>query len=218
LKKLMSVSVLLALVLVAVVPAIAQVSNELGQESESDDVALGFDVANEGDYASQCTPAIQFGNTGNFNNGSSFVQYSGVADDFEPGGIEVAFEPSSEVECPSTIQQSSAASSAPPSQPPSGLPDLVPTSLNDCGLTARITNQGTAPAGASTTTVTFPPSFGSTTQPTPPLGVGESFEFTVPIPGPAFDPDAEWEIAADATAQVPESEEGNNVAFGLCLG
>jgi hypothetical protein len=86
--------------------------NEVDQESESGDVSIGFDVSNTGRYASQCTPATQFGNTGNFQNGSSFVQGPGSElDDFEPGGIEVSFGGSQEVSCPSTIQQSSAASS-----------------------------------------------------------------------------------------------------------
>ncbi len=86
--------------------------NEVEQESESGDVSLGFDVSNSGNYASQCTPATQFGNTGNFNNGSSFVQGPGSElDDFEPGGIEVSFGGSQDVSCSNTIQQSSAASS-----------------------------------------------------------------------------------------------------------
>src|SRR5215207_11038328 len=84
----------------------------LDQESRSGDVENNFRVSNTGDYASQCTPAMQFGNTGNFNNGSSFVQYASPdgADDFEPGGIEFAFEPEQETACENTIQQSSAAS------------------------------------------------------------------------------------------------------------
>ena len=85
--------------------------NALEQESESGDVETNFSVENTGDYASQCTPALQFGNTGNFNTGSSFVQYSGEVDDFEPGGIEFAFEPEQSTDCSNTIQQSSAASS-----------------------------------------------------------------------------------------------------------
>ena len=86
--------------------------NEVDQESESGDVSLGFDVSNTGRYASQCTPATQFGNTGNFQNGSSFVQGPGSElDDFEPEGIDVSFGGSQDVSCPSTIQQSSAASS-----------------------------------------------------------------------------------------------------------
>jgi len=85
--------------------------SDIDQESQSGDVSLGFRVSNSGDYASQCTPAIQEGNTGNFQNASSFVQYDGRADDFEPGGIDVSFGGSQDVSCPSTIQQSSAASS-----------------------------------------------------------------------------------------------------------
>ena len=84
----------------------------IDQESESGDVSIGFDVSNTGRYASQCTPATQFGNTGNFQNGSTFVQGPGSElDDFEPEGIDVSFGGSQDVSCPSTIQQSSAASS-----------------------------------------------------------------------------------------------------------
>ena len=111
-KKLIVVAAMLALTLALAVPAIAQIAGGVGQSSESGDTALGFDVANQGDYASQCTPVSQFGNTGNFDNASSFVQYDGEIDDFEPGGIEVGFGGSNSVECPSTIQQSSAASSS----------------------------------------------------------------------------------------------------------
>ncbi len=103
---------MLALAIALAVPAFAQLESGIEQETESGDTAIGFDVSNKGDYASQCTPVVQFGNTGNFNNASSFVQYDGEIDDFEPGGIEVAVEPSSEVDCSSTIQQSSAASSS----------------------------------------------------------------------------------------------------------
>ena len=110
-KKLIVLAAMLALALVVAVPAMAQLASGVGQSPESDDVALDYGVENSGNYASQCTPAIQFGNTGNFDNGSSFVQYDGTADDFEPGGIEVAVEPTSAVECPRTVQQSSAASS-----------------------------------------------------------------------------------------------------------
>jgi len=85
-------------------------TSDVDQESESGDVSIGFDVSNTGDYASQCTPAIQQGNTGNFNNAPSFLQYASEADDFQPGGIEVAFEPSLTADCSSTIQQSAAAS------------------------------------------------------------------------------------------------------------
>jgi hypothetical protein len=82
------------------------------QEAKSGDVDLSFEVSNTGDYASQCIPALQFANTGNFNNGSSFVQgFDSELDDFEPGGIEVSFGGTQDVDCSNTIQQSSASSS-----------------------------------------------------------------------------------------------------------
>ncbi len=102
---------LLALVVAAVIPAMAQVEQPVEQETESADVALDYAIENTGDYASQCTPALQFGQTGNFNNAPAFLQYASESDDFEPGGIEVSFEPTNAVDCSNTIQQSSAASS-----------------------------------------------------------------------------------------------------------
>ena len=87
------------------------IEQSVEQESQSGDVSLGYSVTNSGDYASQCAPAIQFGNTGNFQNAPSFLQYGSEADDFEPGGIEVSFAPQQGVDCSSEIQQSSAASS-----------------------------------------------------------------------------------------------------------
>ena len=87
------------------------IEQSVEQESQSGDVSLGYSVTNSGDYASQCAPAIQFGNTGNFQNASSFLQYGSEADDFEPGGIEVSFAPQQGVDCSNEIQQSSAASS-----------------------------------------------------------------------------------------------------------
>src|SRR5215216_365676 len=87
------------------------IEQSVEQESQSGHVSLGYQVTNSGDYASQCTPAIQFGNTGNFQNAPSFVQVGSEADDFEPGSIEVTFDPQQGVDCSNEIQQSSAASS-----------------------------------------------------------------------------------------------------------
>jgi len=109
-KKLMMLGAILALATAAAVPAIAQVGLETEQETESEEIAADFSVANEGDYASQCTPALQFGNTGNFNNAPTFLQYASELGDFEPGSIEFAVEPELAVDCANTVQQSSAAS------------------------------------------------------------------------------------------------------------
>src|SRR3712207_2947475 len=96
-------AVVLALVLAAAIPALAQVGLETENESESAELEAAFEVSNEGDYASQCVPALQFGNTGNFNNAPTFLQYASEADDFEPGGIEFAVEPEMDVECSNTV-------------------------------------------------------------------------------------------------------------------
>ncbi len=109
-KKLMMLAAFLALTLAVAIPAIAQVALEAGNEAESGGAELAFEVENTGNFASQCTPALQFGNTGNFNNSPTFLQYASGSDDFEPGGIEFAVEPEMAVECANTIQQSSAAS------------------------------------------------------------------------------------------------------------
>ena len=109
-KKLMMVAAMLAVALVVAIPAIAQTSLENAQETESGDVALSAGVENKGDYASQCTPALQFGNTGNFSNSPTFLQYAGTADDFQPEGIAFSNEPTTDITCGNTIQQSSAAS------------------------------------------------------------------------------------------------------------
>ena len=81
------------------------------QEAESGEFSADFSVNNTGDYASQCVPALQFGNTGNFNNAPTFLQYASESGDFEPGGIEVSFAPEMAVQCSNEVQQSSAASS-----------------------------------------------------------------------------------------------------------
>jgi hypothetical protein len=81
-------------------------------EAESGDFSADVSVSNTGDYASQCVPVQQFGNTGNFNNSPSFSQFGSLSDDFESGGIEVSFAPEQTVDCSSTVQQSSGASSS----------------------------------------------------------------------------------------------------------
>jgi hypothetical protein len=59
LKKLVMLATMLALVMTASVPAVAQVSQQTGQESESGDVKLNFSVAGSGNSASQCAPIVQ---------------------------------------------------------------------------------------------------------------------------------------------------------------
>jgi hypothetical protein len=115
-KKLTLLAVVLALLLAAAVPAIAtedggEIAPEIGQESESGDVNITPDVSSSGDYASQCVAPLQFGNTGNLQNGQGVLQYFSDADDIEFEGSSFEFSPSVETTCDQAVQQSSAASS-----------------------------------------------------------------------------------------------------------
>ncbi len=97
----------MAAAMVAAGPASAQIVLE--SENESGQADLSFEVSNTGDFAQQSTPALQFGNTGNFNNAPSFLQFGSTADVFEAGGIEFSVAPSLESESSHTVRQSSAA-------------------------------------------------------------------------------------------------------------
>jgi hypothetical protein len=87
------------------------VSQEIGQESESGDVNITSDVSSSGDYAIQCVAPLQFGNTGNLQNGQGVLQYFSDADDIEFEGSSFEFSPSVETTCDQAVQQSAAASS-----------------------------------------------------------------------------------------------------------
>lgn len=106
-----------------------------------------------------------------------------------------------------------------------GLPDLVPVpdaqgffcKREDGNLIVTVANQGSAPAGPSTTRVDFG-AHGTTDLPTPALAAGTSFDLTFPIPPRCFDPDCEFRIVVDVNNDVVESDEGNNFASGVCRG
>lgn len=114
-KKLKMLAAILALVLAAAVPAVAQLTNEVGQETESGDSAVSTDIANEGDHAAQCVAPLEFSNTGNLQNGQAFLQYQA---DGGPSGDGSSFSFFDEAEegalsfsCEQPTQQSAAASS-----------------------------------------------------------------------------------------------------------
>lgn len=106
-----------------------------------------------------------------------------------------------------------------------GLPDLIPVpdangsfcKRKDLTLTVTVKNQGTSGAGPSVTEVDFF-AFGKVSMPTPPLGVGALTDLIFPIPPGCFNPNCEFRITVDANNQVSESNEGNNIAKGICLG
>ena len=87
------------------------ISQELGNETESGDVSLDFSVQSSGDNSNQCVTPLQFGNTGNLQNAQGFLQYASSADDLEAEGPTFTFAPVLTAPCDQAVQQSSAASS-----------------------------------------------------------------------------------------------------------
>ena len=92
-KKLMLVAAMLALVLVAAAPVVAQV---------------GFEI--EGNNNSACLGQLQFGNTGNFTNQQGALQYASEGGP-SLSAPSVSFGPSNGTSCDQAVQQSAAASS-----------------------------------------------------------------------------------------------------------
>ena len=110
-KKLMMLAAILALALVVAAPAIAQVTNAVGQESETGTVNDTFTATQSGNNSSQCVTPLQFGNTGSLQNGQAILQYSGSSGDLSEGGSTFQFSPTLTATCNQAVQQSSAASS-----------------------------------------------------------------------------------------------------------
>ena len=109
-KKLMIFAAMLALVLTVAVPAIAQVSQEFGQEIEdTGNVTLNTNVTSTGDNGNQCVAPLQFGNTGNVQNAQGFLQYASESGDIEFGGSSMTFSPTLTNSCQQTVQQAAAA-------------------------------------------------------------------------------------------------------------
>src|SRR5919202_6394513 len=88
----------------------AGVSQEIGNESQSGDVSMGFSVMSTGDNSNQCVTPLQFGNTGRNQYAQGFLQYASTSDDVEFDGSSFVFAPSLSASCNQAVQQSSAAS------------------------------------------------------------------------------------------------------------
>ena len=67
-RKMMLLAALLAMFIVAAVPAVAQISQENEQESESGNVDQSFEISGGGDNSNQCVGVQGIANTGNDQN------------------------------------------------------------------------------------------------------------------------------------------------------
>src|SRR5215210_2886331 len=79
----MLLAALLAMLVIVVVPAMAQIGQEGEQDAESGDLDQSFDVTGGGDNSSQCANVQGVGNTGNAQSQIDLIQYASEADDFE---------------------------------------------------------------------------------------------------------------------------------------
>jgi hypothetical protein len=85
-------------------------------------------------------------------------------------------------------------------------------------LVVTVKNQGNGNAGPSTTRVDFG-AFGFVDMPTPAIPAGTAVDLPgVKHPEHCFNPDCDFRITVDFGNQLDESDEGNNVASGFCLG
>jgi len=110
-KKVMMLAALLAMLVVAAVPALAQVSQDFEQETESGDVDQSFTVTSEGSNGNQCVNASGVANTGNLQNQSGSIQYASDIEDFEQEDVggALTINGSSTVTCDQQVNQAAAA-------------------------------------------------------------------------------------------------------------
>ena len=110
-RKLILLAAILAIVLVAAAPAIAQVSQGFSEDDvESGGASPSVGISNKGNNVNLCPTILQSANSGNVQNEQGVVQYQTVVDDIGFGGSTITFETESAGECTTTISQSAAAS------------------------------------------------------------------------------------------------------------
>jgi|SRR5829696_7722465 len=110
--KLMLLAAILAVVLVAATPVIAQEVGFDDQEFESGGIGTETELAIDGNNNNQCAGLLQFGQTGNAGNEQGTAQYD-IAGEFSQGfgGQSLSFAPENETACEQEVQQAAAASS-----------------------------------------------------------------------------------------------------------
>ena len=109
-RKLMLLAMTLAIAVVAIAPAIAQVAQGFEEEDvESGDVEPVVEISNAGNNANICPVVHQSANSGNVQNEQGVVQYASESDDIGFGGSSIIIASESAGECVQTIEQAAAA-------------------------------------------------------------------------------------------------------------
>jgi LPXTG-motif cell wall-anchored protein len=101
---------MVAMVVVAAAPAIAQVGQGFGESRvTSGKSSPSFSVSNKGNNVNACPTGQQIGQTGQVANEQGVVQYKSKVDDIDFTGSELTVTPSTTAECTQTIEQAAAA-------------------------------------------------------------------------------------------------------------
>ena len=110
-KKLMMLAAMLAVVLVAAAPALAQVAQGFSESRvTSGKASPSFSFSNKGDNVNACPTEQQIVNTGNVANEQGVVQYVSKADDIDFTGSSLTIDGASvTATCTQTIEQAAAA-------------------------------------------------------------------------------------------------------------
>ncbi len=110
-KKIMMLAALLAMLVVAAVPAIAQVEQGFEQETESGEVEQTFEVSGSGSNGSQCVNVNGTSNTGNLQNQTGTIQYASDIEELEQEdiGSDLSVSGTGTVTCDQQVNQAAAA-------------------------------------------------------------------------------------------------------------
>ena len=100
---------MLAMVLVAAAPAVAQLGQGFGQEDvESGDVEPSIGISSKGDQVNLCANVLQSAQSGNVQNEQGVLQYQSFPDDIEFEGSTIEITPELVNECTQVIEQAAA--------------------------------------------------------------------------------------------------------------
>ncbi len=149
-RKLMLLAAIVAMVLVAAAPAVAQIGQEFEEEDvESGDVEPAVEIANKGDQVNLCAGILQAAQSGNVQNQQGVTQYTTEGDDIEFEGSAIDISSEAVQECEQVIQQAAAAAAVPPAKAaPAPAPAPAPKAEAKAGKAEAKAAAAPAPAPA----------------------------------------------------------------------
>ena len=109
-KKLMLLGAIVAMVVVAAAPALAQVGQGFSESRDKSGTATPkVEISNKGNNVNLCAQLQQAVNTGQVLNEQGVVQYLTKTDDIDFTGSEIGLTPSETAECTQQLSQAAAA-------------------------------------------------------------------------------------------------------------